>query len=209
MAGRQTARLMRSRGVLPAASEACSSGRSITRPRLYRRSPRAGCEACTRADKMTAESTARPLLTQCHPALMWYCYKFYYLDDLDPRFTLYVLGPEYKQRSPGKRSPELQRTVPRAPKQIRVTRTPAATGKQLTVMRPKIETGLQPLGAAADVCPGGLKEDEAESIRKMLEIEDAEQLEQDENNELSDDSLSDDDLEGIPLAGNWCTDGDY
>ena len=42
--------------------------------------------------------------------------------------------------------------------------------------------------------------------QKMLQIEDAEQLEQDS---LSDDSLSDDDLEGVPLAGNWCTDGDY
>ena len=47
--------------------------------------------------------------------------------------------------------------------------------------------------------PGGVKEDEAE--QKMLQIEDAEQLEQDS---LSDDSLSDDDLEGVPLAGNWC-----
>ena len=69
-AGRLMARQMRSRGALPAASEACSSGRSIARLRLYRRSPRAGCEAYTRADKMTAESTARPLLTQCQPALM-------------------------------------------------------------------------------------------------------------------------------------------
>ena len=60
-------------------------------------------------------------------------------------------------------------------------------------MRPKIETGLQALGAAADVCPGGVKEDEAESIQKILEIEDAEQLEQ------ADDSLSDDDMEGIVL----------
>ena len=73
-------------------------------------------------------------------------------------------------------------------------------------MRPKIETGLQPFGAAADVCPGGVKEDEAE--QKMLQIEDAEQLEQGADS-LSDDSLSDDDLEGVPLAGNWCTDGDY
>ena len=60
-------------------------------------------------------------------------------------------------------------------------------------MRPKIETGLQPLGAAADVCPGGVKEDEAESIQKILEIEDAEQREQ------ADDSLSDDDVEGLPI----------
>ena len=104
--------------------------------------------------------------------------------------------------------------------QIRVTRSPAATGKQLTVMRPKIETGLQPLGAAADVCPGGVKEYEAEQIlaryeaeQKMLQIEDAEQLEHGADS-LSDDSLlSDDDwttgLEGVPLKGNWCTDGDY
>ena len=79
-------------------------------------------------------------------------------------------------------------------------------------MRPKIETGLQPIGAAADVCPGGVKEDEAEE-QKMLQIEDAEQLEQGADS-LSDDSLlSDDDwtrgLEGVPLKGNWCTDGDY
>ena len=60
-------------------------------------------------------------------------------------------------------------------------------------MRPKIETGLQALGAAADVCPGGVEEDEAESIQKILEIEDAEQLEQ------ADDSLSDDDVEGLAL----------
>ena len=80
----------------------------------------------------------------------------------------------------------------RAPKQIRVTRSPTATGKQLTIMRPKIETGLQPLGAAADVCPGGVKEDEPESIQKIADIEDAEQLEQA-------DSLSDDDLQGLPL----------
>ena len=70
MAGRLMARLKRSRGVLPAASEVCSSGRSLTRPRLYRRSRRAGCEACTRADKMTAESTARPYPTRHTPVLM-------------------------------------------------------------------------------------------------------------------------------------------
>ena len=52
-------------------------------------------------------------------------------------------------------------------------------------MRP-IETGLQPLGAAADACPGGVKEDEA---IKMMQIEDAEQL------ELADD----DDVMGLPL----------
>ena len=60
-------------------------------------------------------------------------------------------------------------------------------------MRPKIEPGLQPLGAAADVCPGGVKEDEEEAIHKILETEDAEQLEQ------ADDSLSDDDVEGLAL----------
>eukprot|EP01048_Picozoa_sp_COSAG05_P021678 COSAG05_NODE_4068_length_1688_cov_9.620593_3_plen_66_part_00 len=43
----------------------------------------------------------------------------------------------------------------------------------------------------------------AHEEQKMLQIEDAEQLEQ------AADSLSDDDLEGVPLAGNWCTDGDY
>ena len=69
-AGRLMARRKKARGHSPAASRACLVGRSLTRPRLYRRSLRAGCEACTRADKMTAESTARPLLTQCHPALM-------------------------------------------------------------------------------------------------------------------------------------------
>ena len=60
-------------------------------------------------------------------------------------------------------------------------------------MRPKIETGPQPLGAAADVCPGGVKQDETESIQKLLEIQDAEQL------EGADDSLSDDEVEGLPL----------
>ena len=125
-------------------------------------------------------------------------YKFFYLD-VEPRITVYVLGVEYQQRSPAKRSPGLQRTmsraadIPMAPKKIRVTRSPAATYKQLTVMRPKIETGLQPLGAAADVCPGGVKEDETESIQKLLEIQDAEQL------EGADDSLSDDEVEGLPL----------
>ena len=115
--------------------------------------------------------------------------KFFYLDDLNPRFTLYVLGTEYQQRSPAKRSPELERTVSRAPKKIALA-------------------SLECLKAGASVCPGGVLEDEAEE-QKMLQIEDAEQLEQDENNALSDDSLSDDDLEGVPLAGNWCTDGDY
>ena len=83
---------------------------------------------------------------------------------------MYVLGTEYQQRSsPGKRS-ELQRTVSRAPKKI----------------------ALQPLKAGASVCPGGVLEDEAE-LQKMLQIEDAEQLEQ------ADDSLSDDDVDGLPL----------
>ena len=60
-AGRLMARLMRSRGALPAASEACSSGRSRMRPpRLYRRSRRAGCAAYTRTVIVKAESTARP-----------------------------------------------------------------------------------------------------------------------------------------------------
>ena len=97
--------------------------------------------------------------------------KFFYLDDLNPRFTLYVLGTEYQQRSPAKRSPELERTVSRAPKKI----------------------ALQPLKAGASVCPGGVLEDEAE-LQKMLQIEDPEQLEQ------ADDSLSDDDVEGLPIC---------
>ena len=45
----------------------------------------------------------------------------------------------------------------------------------------------------ASVCPGGVLEDEAE-LQKMLQIEDAEQLEQ------ADDSLSDDDVEGLPIC---------
>ena len=57
-------------------------------------------------------------------------------------------------------------------------------------MRPKIETGLQPLGAAADACPGGVKEDE-DMIQKMQQIEDAEQL------DFADDD--DDDVMGLPL----------
>ena len=101
---------------------------------------------------------------------------------------LYVLGTEFDakstQFSPGKRSPGLERTVSRVPKKI----------------------ALQPLMAGASVCPGGVLEDEAE--HKMLQIDDAEQLEQGADS-LSADSLSDDDLEGVPLAGNWCTDGDY
>ena len=63
-AGRLMARRKKARGHSPAASRACLVGRSITRPRLYRRSHRAGCEAFARADKMTAESTARPLLNR-------------------------------------------------------------------------------------------------------------------------------------------------
>ena len=44
---------------------------------------------------------------------------------------------------------------------------------------PKIETGLQPLGASADFCPGGVKEDDAMSIRNVLVNEVVkEQLEQ-------------------------------
>ena len=91
------------------------------------------------------------------------------------------------------------------PKQIRLTRAPDTTFKQLTVMRPKIETGLQPLGAAADACLGGVKDikqiarneglkavaevAEHEAELKMMQIEDAEQL------ELADD----DDVMGLPL----------
>eukprot|EP01048_Picozoa_sp_COSAG05_P008693 COSAG05_NODE_676_length_7987_cov_3.066041_2_plen_151_part_00 len=60
MAGRLTARLMRGRGHSPAASEVCLVGRSDPRPGLYRRSLRAGCEACTRTAIKTAESTALP-----------------------------------------------------------------------------------------------------------------------------------------------------
>ena len=45
---------------------------------------------------------------------------------------------------------------------------------------------LQPLMAGASVCPGGVLEDEAEDI-----------------NHIADDSISDDGLEGVPLAGNW------
>ena len=60
MASRLMARLKRSRGVSPAASGACSSGRNITRHRRYRRSRRAGCAAYTRTVIMKAESTARP-----------------------------------------------------------------------------------------------------------------------------------------------------
>ncbi len=99
-----------------------------------------------------------------------YRYKFFYLD-VDPRLTLYVLGSEYQQRtSPGKRSTP-QPAVPRVPKKI----------------------ALQPLMAGASVCPGGVLEDEAE-LKKMLQIEDAEQLEQ------ADASLSDDDVEGLPIC---------
>jgi len=70
-----------------------------------------------------------------------------------------VLGAEFAvkftQHSAGKRSVALERTVSRVPKKI----------------------ALQPLKAGASVCPGGVLEDEAEE-QKMLQIEDAEQLEQ-------------------------------
>eukprot|EP01048_Picozoa_sp_COSAG05_P025166 COSAG05_NODE_6274_length_987_cov_1.203829_1_plen_224_part_10 len=74
-----------------------------------------------------------------------YRYKFFYLHDLSPRFTLYVLGTEFDakstQFSPGKRSPGLERTVSRVPK--------------------------KPLMAGASVCPGGVLEDEAEDINQI------------------------------------------
>ena len=73
MAGRLMARLKRSRGVSPAASGACSSGRNITRHRRYRRSRRAGCAAYTRTVIMKAESTARPRPQPEPNALMWRC----------------------------------------------------------------------------------------------------------------------------------------
>ena len=69
---------------------------------------------------------------------------------------------------------ELERTVSRAPKKIAVA-------------------PLECLKAGASVCPRGVLEDEAE-LQKMLQIEDAEQLEQ------ADDSLSDDDVEGLPIC---------
>ena len=79
MAGRLMARLKRSRGVSPAASGACSSGRNITRPRRYRRSRRAGCAAYMRTVIMKAESTARPRpqpepnALMCQPASIFFC----------------------------------------------------------------------------------------------------------------------------------------
>eukprot|EP01048_Picozoa_sp_COSAG05_P013913 COSAG05_NODE_1527_length_4634_cov_4.068137_5_plen_296_part_01 len=72
-AGRLMARLKRSRGVSPAASGACSSGRNITRPRRYRRSRRAGCAAYMRTVIMKAESTARPRPQPEPNALMSAC----------------------------------------------------------------------------------------------------------------------------------------
>jgi len=57
-AGRLMARLVRSRGALPAASEACSGGRTRPRPRRYRRSQRAGCAPNAETAIKTAESTA-------------------------------------------------------------------------------------------------------------------------------------------------------
>ena len=139
-----------------------------------------------------------------------YRYKFFYLDDFNPRFTLYVLGTEFAvkftQHSAGKRSAALERTVSRVPKKI----------------------ALQTLMAGASVCPGGVLEDEAEDInqiarteglkavaevaaheeQKMLQIEDAKQLEQVADSFSDDDlegvPLADDDLEGVPHAGNWC-----
>ena len=138
-----------------------------------------------------------------------YRYKFFYLDDLSPRFTLYVLGTEFDakstQFSPGKRSPGSERTVSRVPKKI----------------------ALQPLMAGASVCPGGVLEDEAEDInqiartegrkavaevaaheQKMLAAEQKMLVAEDKLNKMlvgdSDDSISDDELEGVPLAGNWC-----
>ena len=53
-----------------------------------------------------------------------YRYKFFYLDDLNPRFTLYVLGTEYQQRSPGKRSAEPHAQPDSSAKQIKVNSPP-------------------------------------------------------------------------------------
>ena len=63
--------LMRGRGHSPAASGVCLVGRSRTRPRLYRRSRRAGSKPPASTDLcMTAESTARPYPTQHKHVLM-------------------------------------------------------------------------------------------------------------------------------------------
>ena len=59
---------------------------------------------------------------------------------------------------------ELQRTVSRAPKKI-------------------AQASLECLKAGASVCPGGVLEDEAEE-QKMLQIDDAEQLEQAADSEM-------------------------
>ena len=69
-AGRLMARRKKARGHSPAASRACLVGRNRTRPRRYRRSPRAGCAASTRTAIKTAESTAQPRPLQDHPGLM-------------------------------------------------------------------------------------------------------------------------------------------
>ena len=70
-AGRLMARLMRGRGHSPAASGVYLVGRSRTRPRLYRRSHRAGSKPPASTDLcLTAESTARPYPTRHTPVLM-------------------------------------------------------------------------------------------------------------------------------------------
>ena len=118
-----------------------------------------------------------------------YRYKFFYLDDLSPRFTLYVLGTEFDakstQFSPGKRSPGLERTV--SPKKIALQHLPTpedinhiartegrkAVAEEAAHEEQKMLVGVPPWTTMA-----------AEAS--------------------CDDSISDDELEGVPLAGNWC-----
>ena len=89
---------------------------------------------------------------------------------------------------------------------------------------------LQPLMAGASVCPGGVLEDEPEPEdinqiartegrkavaevaaheQKMLAAEQKMLVAEYKFNKMlvgdsTDDSISDDELEGVPLAGNWC-----
>ena len=56
----------------------------------------------------------------------------------------------------------------------------------------------------ASVCPGGVLEDEAEDINQIARTAGRKAVAEVAAHEAEDDPISDDDLEGVPLAGNWC-----
>ena len=90
-------------------------------------------------------------------------------------------------------SRETSTSPPRLVREVSLFSSPSTDAAAFNDLKKIAVAPLECLKAGASVCPGGVLEDEAE-LQKMLQIEDAEQLEQ------ADDSLSDDDVEGLPIC---------